>query len=72
MEVTDAEYSAQITTITVDSTLRKPAIIIDREYFYTKGQRNNNKRKANIEPEWQVLRRKVLTIIDSQLNLTFI
>ena len=29
-------------------------------------------RKAEIGPEWQVLRKKVLTIIDSQLNLTFI
>ena len=56
---------AQVTTITVYSTIIKPAIMIAREYFYTKGQRNNNKRKVKIRPEWQVLRKKVLTIIDS-------
>ena len=68
----EAEHSAQVTSITVDSTISKPAIIIDREYFYTKRQRNNNKRKDEIGPEWQVLRKKVLTIINSQLDLTFI
>ena len=35
MEVTEVEHSAQVTTITVDS-ITNPAIIIDREYFYTK------------------------------------
>ena len=29
-------------------------------------------RKVEIGPEWQVLRKKVLTIIDSELNLIFI
>ena len=34
-ETTESKHSAQVTIITVDSTISKPAIIIDREYFYT-------------------------------------
>ena len=71
VEATEVEHSAQVTTITVDS-ITNPAIIIDREYFYTSLQKNNNKRKAEIGPEWQVLKNKVSSIIESQLNLTFI
>ena len=67
MEATDAEHSAQVTIITVDSAINKLVIIIDREYVFTNSQRNNNVRKAEIGPEWQVLRKK--KIIDSQLNL---
>ena len=58
VEATEVEHSAQVTTITVDS-ITNPAIIIDREYFYTSLQKNNNKRKAEIGPEWQVLKNKV-------------
>ena len=35
VEATEVEHSAQVPTITVDS-ITNPAIIIDREYFYTK------------------------------------
>ena len=35
VEATEVEHLAQVTTITVDS-ITNPAIIIDREYFYTK------------------------------------
>ena len=52
MEAPEAEHSAQVTTITVDSTISKAVSIIDREYVFTKGQRNNNVRKAEIGPEW--------------------
>ena len=72
VEATEVDHTAQITTITFDSVISKPVSIIDREYFFTKGQRNNNVRKVEIGPEWQVLRKKVLTIIDSELNLIFI
>ena len=54
----EAEHSAQVTIITVDSAINKLVIIIDREYVFTKIQRNNNVRKAEIGPEWQVLRKK--------------
>ena len=72
VEATEVNHTAQVTTITFDSTISKPVSIIDRECFFTKGQRNNNVRKVEIGPEWQVLRKKVLTIIDSELNLIFI
>ena len=72
VEVTKVDHTAQITTITFDSVISKPVSIIDREYFFTKGQRTNNVRKVEIGPEWQVLRKRVLTIIDSELTLIFI
>ena len=52
METAEVEHSAQVITITVDSIIIKPVSIIDREYVFTKGQRNNNVRKAEIGPEW--------------------
>ena len=52
VEATELEHSAQVTTIIVYSIITNPTIIIDREYFYTKNQKHNNKRKAEIGPEW--------------------
>ena len=70
---TEVEHEAQITTITFDSAvIEKPVSIIDREYFITKGQRINNVRRIEIGQEWELLRKNVLKIIDSDLNLQFI
>ena len=73
VEATEDDHDAQITTIIFDSAvIEKPVSIIDREYFITKGQRINNVRRIEIGPEWELLRKSVLKIIDSDLNLQFI
>ena len=72
VEATEDDHEAQITTITFDSAvavIEKPVCIIDRAYFVTKGQRINNARKIEIGQEWELLRKRVLKIIDSDLNL---
>ena len=52
VEAMEVDHEAQITTITFDSAvIEKPVSIIDREYFFTKGQRINNVRRIEIGPE---------------------
>ena len=73
VNATEDEHEAQVTTITFDSAvIEKPVRIIDREYFVTKSQRVNDLRKTEIGQEWEILKRDVLKIIDSDLNLQFI
>ena len=73
VEATEDDHEAQVTTITFDSAvIEKPVRIIDREYFVTKSQRINNVRKIEIGQKWELLRKNVLKIIDSDLNLQFI
>ena len=73
VNATEDEHEAQVTTITFDSAvIEKQVRIIDREYFVTKKQRTNNLRKTEIGQEWEILKRDVLKIIDSDLNLQFI
>jgi len=73
VNATEDEHEAQVTTITFDSAvIEKQVRIIDREYFVTKSQRINTVRKTEIGQEWEILRKNVLKIIDSDLNLQFI
>ena len=73
VEATEDDHEAKVTTITFDSAVNeKPVCIIDRAYFVTKNQRINNARKIEIGQEWVLLRKSVLKIIDSDLNLQFI
>ena len=73
VNATEDEHEAQVTTITFDSAvIEKPVRIIDREYFVTKSQRINTLRKTEIGQEWEILKKDVLKIIDSDLNLQFI
>ena len=73
VNATEDEHEAQVTTITFDSAvIEKQVRYIDREYFVTKRQRLNNLRKTEIGQEWEILKRDVLKIIDSDLNLQFI
>ena len=73
VNATEDEHEAQVTTITFDSAvIEKQVRIIDREYFVTKSQRINTLRKTEIGQEWELLKKDVLKIIDSDLNLQFI
>ena len=73
VNATEDEHEAQVTTITFDSAvIEKQVRIIDREYFVTKSQRVNDLRKTEIGQEWEILKKDVLKIIDSDLNLQFI
>ena len=51
VETTEIDHTAQVTTIIFNSTISKPVSIIDRKYFFTKGQRKNNVKKVETGPE---------------------